>query len=358
MGFKIFEPWGEMPWFCVKITSKIQRGAVMRKIKVGALQPSSVANVGQYRWGNPSYKPDVDNIIKHCIMPQAEITFALLEKAGRAGLDVVTTCEDISLSNAYIVDTTESNVFPEIVNRCYSTIEERISAIAIKYNMNIIACYYKPDGNDIYNTASAFNRKGEIVGEYRKTHMPCDELFQVKAGGSIHTIDMDFGRIGIMICYDMMFPAMVETLSLLGAEVVFHPTFGYGWNDSIGEATVRTRASDGSFYLAVAKNYAHNAAGKSSIIDYWGTVLADAGFEENALVWAEIDLDKEKVQPDWHVQSIISGQVNMRVRHEGERRPDLYGIVCEEARHKYNIIAAGKEQDDYRTNLKEGIWHW
>jgi len=169
---------------------------------------------------------------------------------------------------------------------------------------------------------------------------------------------MDFGRIGVMICYDIMFPAMTETLSLLGAEIVFHPTFGYGWNDFIGEATLRTRASDGSFYLVTAKNYGHNIAGKSSVIDYWGTVLADAGYEQDALVWAEIDLDKKKQQPNWHVQSVISGQVNMRLRHEGERRPELYGIICKEASHKYNIIAQGKEQDDYRSNLKEGIWHW
>jgi len=330
----------------------------MRKIKVGALQPAELTTIGQYRWGNPNYKPDIETIMAHSILPQAEVTFALLEKAGEAGLDVVTTCEDISLSNAYIIDTTASNVFREIVKRSYPIFEERISAIAKKYNMNIIACYYKPCDGAIYNTASAFNRSGEIVGEYKKAHLPCDEQFQVTPGDSIHTISMDFGTIGIMICYDMMFPAMGEALSLLGAEVVFHPTFGYGWNDSIGEATVRTRASDGSFYLVTAKNYNGTAAGKSSVIDYWGTVLADAEYEKNALVWAEIDLDIQKAQPSWHVQTAITGQPNMRLRHEGERRTDLYGIVVEDALHKYAILAPGTEQDEYRKKVAANIYHW
>jgi predicted amidohydrolase len=216
----------------------------------------------------------------------------------------------------------------------------------------------KPYRDKIYNIASVFDRKGDIIGEYRKAHLPCNELFQVTEGDSIHTIDTDIGKIGVMICYDVMFPAMAEALSLQGAEIVFHPTYGYGWNNSIGEATLRARASDGSFYLVTAKDYRYNAAGKSSVIDFWGHVMADAGFEPNVFITAQIDLDRKKTQPDWFIQTGITSQPDMRIRHEGERRPDLYGAVCETAIPKYEIPSPGEQQEIFRDKLKKNILHW
>jgi len=330
----------------------------MRKVKVAALQPAEITFPRQYRWGHDGYTPDVDAIMKHCILPQAEVTFGLLEEAGPAGIDIITTCEDIALANAYMIDTSDRNIFPEIVVRSFPILEERFSAIAKKHRMNIVACYYKQYEGQNYNIASVFNRNGEIIGEYRKTHLPSNELFQSAAGDSIHTIDTDIGRIGVLICYDMMFPAAAETLSLQGAEIVFHPTFGYGWFDSIGEATLRARASDGSFYIVTSKSYCYNAAGKSSVIDYWGHVMVDAGFTQNTYAMAEIDLDKPKAQPDWHIQTGITSQPNMRKRHEAERRPELYTAICEEKKEEFNIPSPGAEQAEFMEKVKSFTLHW
>jgi predicted amidohydrolase len=330
----------------------------MRKVRIGTIQPAEIAYPRQYRWGHGGYMPDIDAIMQNCILPQAEVTFKLLEQAGEAGADIITTCEDLSHASGYIVDTSEDNVFPEIVRRGYPIIEERLSAIAKKYHMNIVACYYKPYGGELFNLASVFNRKGEIIGEYRKSHIPSNELFQSGAGDDLNVIDTDVGRIGVMICYDIMFPGVAETLSLKGAEIVFHPTFGYGWYDSIGEATVRTRANDGSFYLVTSKNYRYMAAGKSSIVDYWGNVLADAAFEPNVFVIKEVDLDRKKVHPDWHIQTGITGIADMRKRYAAERRPELYGIIGERTVEKYIIPAPGQEQAEFREKLRKNVYHW
>jgi predicted amidohydrolase len=255
------------------------------------------------------------------------------------------------------MDTSDNNVFPEIVRWGFLLWEERLSQIAAKHAMNIVACYYKPYCGAIYNTASVFDRKGNIIGEYRKTHLPSFEQFQVAEGDSIHTVNTDIGKIGIMICYDIMFPSATEALSVLGAEIVFHPTFGYGWYDSIGEATLRTRASDGSFYLVTAKDYRYNAAGKSGVIDPWGHVLVDAAYAPNVLVSYKADLDIKKTQPEWYLQSFITGQTDMRVRHGLERRPELYGAVTEKGPLKYSI-PAGAERADFLDKFKQGIYRW
>jgi len=330
----------------------------MRKVNIGTIQPAEIAIPPGLRWGQPNYRPDIKAIMQNCILPQAEVTFKLLEEAGEAGCDIVTTCEDLSIASAYVTDTTADNVFPEIVDKSLPIIEDRIASIAKKHNMNIVACYYKPRDGKIYNTASVFDRKGNIAGDYKKTHIPSFELFQVAEGNEVNTIDLDIGRIGVMICYDVMFPALGEALSLKGAEIVFHPTFGYGWNESIGEATLRARANDGSYYLVTSKSYAYNGAGKSSIIDHWGHVLADAAYEANVVVTRKIDLDNIKAQPENFVLSAITGHANMRTRNICERRPDLYGVLTEKNALTFDFLTPGTQQDEYRDKLIKGIIHW
>jgi predicted amidohydrolase len=329
----------------------------MRKVKLGAIQPAVLPVKPRYDCLADLYRADVKEIVKHNLMPQAEVNFALLEEAGQAGLDIVTTSEDICAVSHYIIDTSERNVFPELVRESAAFIEERTAELARRYSMYIAACYMKAEDGFIYNTASIFNRAGAVVGSYRKTHLPPNETWQVTAGNELPVFDLDFGRVGIEICYDMMFSEVGEALSRKGAEVVLHPTAGYGWYDSIGEATLRTRANDGGFYIVTAKNYCYNGAGHSSVIDYWGQILADAGFYQNKIVWAEVDLDVPKTQPDWHYQTGMTGQPDVRWRKECERRPDLYTPLY--APYADPQVPPGYEaRQEIFEKVKAGVFHW
>jgi predicted amidohydrolase len=170
------------------------------------------------------------------------------------------------------------------------------------------------------------------------------------------SFETDFGRIGICICYDMMFSECAEALALSGAEIIFHPTAGYGWYDGIGEATLRTRANDNSVYIVTAKNWVHNGAGKSSVIDYWGYVLSDAGFHRNAIVTCEIDLDEKKTQPDWYYPVQTSGVADVRERSRGERRPELYGALLEV--HPGLEKPDAEKQAEIIKKMKSGECRW
>ena len=331
----------------------------MRKITVGAIQPASIPVPEKYNWASEGYAPDPDEILKYCLLPQAEVTFKLLDEAGDSGADIVTTCEDLALASAFAIDTSRNNVFPEIVKLSFPIIEERVSAIAKKRGTNIIACYYKPYNGKIYNLASAFNRNGEIVGEYRKTHLPPEETFQTTEGEDIDTIDLDCARVGVLICYDMFYPEAARVLSLKGAEIVFHPTFGYGWHDSAGEATLRARASDGSFYLVTAKDYRYNAAGKSSVIDFWGNVMVDAGYMPNVFITKTLDLALKKTQPEWFFPAGVTGQPNLRIRHNSGRRPELYAALCDEAASGKRFTGLSpEEQEAFREKARRGVYRW
>jgi len=330
----------------------------MRKAKIGAVQWKQLPMENSCRPFGPDYDNSIENIMEKHVKPQLAVTLNLLAEAGKTGLDIVTTGEDCCVISAYFLDVTENNIFPALAEAAAAYAEEQIAAVARQYNMYIVACYFKryPDG--VYNVASLFDRTGTIVGEYRKSHLPSNELWQVKAGDTLDVFQTDFGTIGILICYDIMYPEPARILSLKKAEVVFHPTAGYGWYDSIGEATLRTRANDGSMYIVTSKNYNYMHAGHSSVIDYWGQVLADAGFYENRVVWQEIDLDVPKTQPDWFNATAMSGEANLARRTFIERRPDMYGLLADETLAERLTAPSYARQLELIKKSVSGEIHW
>lgn len=329
----------------------------MRKVRVGAIQPRLVDIPGQYSYLSDEYKNDPSGIIESYMKQQLAVTVNLLERAASDGCGIAATTEDISGLSGYAIDITDKNIFPELIELSRPIVEQTLSGLSRKHSMYIIGCYLKRENGKNYNIASIFDRNGQIVGEYRKTHLPANEKWQFTPGDQIEVFDLDFGRIGICICYDMMFPEFVRVQSLKGAEIIFHPTFGYNWYDSIGEATLRTRANDNGVYIVTSKDYVYNSAGKSSIIDYWGQVIADAGFYENAVVTKEIDLDVKKRQPEWYFNSQITSIDEVTARLLKERRPELYSVISEATQHKLRIPDQNEKLDIFER-IKSGKCHW
>jgi len=69
--------------------------------------------------------------------------------------------------------------------------------------MYIVAGIYEKVGRLIYNTGILIDRKGKIIGKYRKTHLPPEEYSRegVTPGTDYPVFETDFGKIGILICY-------------------------------------------------------------------------------------------------------------------------------------------------------------
>jgi predicted amidohydrolase len=312
----------------------------------------------EYSPVSQTFRNDPSAIIENYVKKQLEITVRLLEKAGAEGCGIASSCEDAAVLTDFSYDISENSVFPDLVELAQPLAEAAFSAISKKYSMYIIGCCHTKHNGKIYNTALIFDRKGQIAGQYRKTHLPAHERWQCSSGDALDVFELDFGKIGISICYDMMFPETVQVLALKGAEIIFHPTFGYSWYDSIGEAALRTRANDNGVYIVTSKNYRFMRAGKSSIIDYWGQALADAGFDKNVIVTGNIDLDVKKKQPDWYFNTNMSGIADVTDRLRRERRPELYSSV---AGHEYKErlkIPDREEKLKILQAIRKGECHW
>jgi predicted amidohydrolase len=106
-----------------------------------------------------------------------------------------------------------------------------MSQKAKQYNMHVAGTFYHKDKSDayLYNTGLVFGRNGELIGRYDKNHLFSPELLEggVIPGSSVPVFDTDFGKIGMMICYDSWFTDVAELLALRGAEIILFPSAGY-----------------------------------------------------------------------------------------------------------------------------------
>jgi predicted amidohydrolase len=87
----------------------------------------------------------------------------------------------------------------------------------------IVAGYAELDGDYIFNSAAAVSAKG-VIDNYRKTHLYADEKLLFEPGNSGFKVFIWRGvKIGMMICFDWIFPESARTLALGGAQIIAHP---------------------------------------------------------------------------------------------------------------------------------------
>ena len=89
--------------------------------------------------------------------------------------------------------------------------------------------FYEKEVNNLYNSVACIDADGEILGVYRKTHIPDDHYYQEKfyftpGDTGFRVFDTRYGKIGVGICWDQWFPETARCMALEGAELLFYPT--------------------------------------------------------------------------------------------------------------------------------------
>jgi predicted amidohydrolase len=151
------------------------------------------------------------------------------------------------------------------------------------------------------NTCVVFDPQGEIAAVYRKIHM-----FDVEVGGVVYReseseepgdgplgCDVEGWRLGLTVCYDLRFPELYRILAVEGAELVTVPAaFTLYTGKDHWELLLRARAVENQCYVAAANQWGvvegKASFGRSSIVDPWGVVLAQAP-DEDGVISAELD---------------------------------------------------------------------
>jgi agmatine deiminase len=212
--------------------------------------------------------------------------------------------------------------------------------LAKKHKIVIIAPLFErgSDGK-FYNTAAVISVNGEILGSYRKTHIPQDPYFYEKnyfaEGQSNYQVyNTPFARIGVLICYDQWFPEAARINALEGADIIFYPTaIGYlkdytsedgDWHDA-WKTVQRAHAIANGIYVAAVNRVGEEGSlvfwGGSFVCDSFGKVLKEASAEKEEVLVVTVDLGKNKqIQEGWGFLR--------------NRRPDTYSsLVKTKRRH-------------------------
>ncbi|MRT42808.1 carbon-nitrogen hydrolase family protein [Enterobacteriaceae bacterium RIT702] len=154
----------------------------------------------------------------------------------------------------------------------------------------------------LFNSAVLLGPQG-LVGVYRKVHQPGDEKHVYYPGSDFPVFNTPLGRIGMLICYDKVFPESTRELALKGADIMIMPTaWGYGGDGSAGDADPmvdsytlfgRVRALENQCWMVESNLCGTHGNlhyhGHSRIIDPLGNIIADSGSTEGmALANVEI----------------------------------------------------------------------
>lgn len=191
-----------------------------------------------------------------------------------------------------------------------------------------VVCGMLQRDGDVLRNAAVFVGPEGLVGTYWKTHLPFLGVDRfVTPGDELPVWDTPLGRIGVEICYDLRFPEVTRTLALKGADIVAHPTnFPVAASIQTELITV-ARAAENRIYLLtsnrVGKERTGEFCGFSQIVDPYGTRLAEAGVTGEALLVADVDVEKAR-DKDY----VIPGEYELYLF--GHRRPELYGLLVEE----------------------------
>ena len=100
-----------------------------------------------------------------------------------------------------------------------------ISSLARKHKMYIGAGFHLMDEGNRHNTVLFFDRNGEIISRYNKTHLTMGEYLKgIVPGDGPVIVDTDIGRIGFMLSWDTWFPALFEEYFNLDCDIIVNPT--------------------------------------------------------------------------------------------------------------------------------------
>ncbi len=195
-------------------------------------------------------------------------------------------------------------ILPELFNtgfyeHCLSSVrkleEELEMVLKLSRDRDILIVAGVAEKSDaLYNSAVIIHR-GEITGVYRKNLLfPLTrerELF--KPGKKLEVFDTPFGKLGVLICYEVRFPELAKRLMKMGAEIIAIPAEFPKQRIEHWKTLLRARAIENQLFVAGVNCVEGDLdyGGNSMLIDPEGRVLAEGGIYQEVLM-CDIDLDE------------------------------------------------------------------
>jgi len=256
---------------------------------------------------------------------------ALVEQAAGQGAQIVLPPE--LFSGPYFCKVEDEALFALARPLAEHPSVRAMQALAARLKIAIPTSFFERDGHHYYNTLAMIGPDGEIMGSYRKSHIPdgpgYEEKYYFRPGNDGFKVwDVMGTRIGVGICWDQWYPEAARVMALMGAELLFYPT-AIGtepYDAELDTSRMWRRAMLGhavsNCMPVIAANRVGTEEGQrfyghSFISDEWGDFTAEFGAEETGVLVSRINLARA-------------------ARHRAgmgffrDRRPHLYTRICED----------------------------
>ncbi|HER27016.1 MAG TPA: carbon-nitrogen hydrolase family protein [Rhodospirillales bacterium] len=181
------------------------------------------------------------------------------------------------------------------------------------------------ENSGFYDSQVLFAPTGERLSTYHKVHLFSAERGTFQAGDTPTVIDTELGRVGMTICYDMIFGDYFRCLAEKGADIIINSTDwigdGYqrqtwGWSGVTTQGMAATRALENGVFVAMSNRVGHemgfDSLGYSCIASPSGQILASISAGEDIAI-ADVDIKAEDLDK-WRV---------IATYHQ-DRRPEIY----------------------------------
>ena len=205
--------------------------------------------------------------------------------------------------------------------------------LAARLEVTIPTSFFERDGHHYYNTIAMIDANGEVLGTYRKSHIPdgpgYEEKFYFRPGNDGFKVWDIFGtKIGVGICWDQWYPECARAMALRGAELLFYPTAigSEPYDADLDTSRMWRRAMQGHAVSNCMPVIAANRIGEegnqsfyghSFIANEWGDLVVEYGASDEGVLVSTFDLD-------------IAAKHRAGMGFFRDRRPQLYGRLCED----------------------------
>jgi N-carbamoylputrescine amidase len=200
--------------------------------------------------------------------------------------------------------------------------------LAERLGIVLVVPLYEADNGRRYNAAAVIDAGGQVLGVYRKHHIPTyhtgnyEPFYFHQPDHGFPVFETAFARIGVYICYDRHFPEVARIYGVKGAQVVFGPSATSGPDsERVWELEQQAHALANGYFVGAINRVGRGAPcdssaffGKSYFCDPAGRIRAQGGRGTEEVVIADLDLDElQTIRQQWHTDRLYQ-----------DRRPATY----------------------------------
>lgn len=255
---------------------------------------------------------------------------ALVREAKKRGAQVVLPPE--LFAGEYFCRTEEPRFFEWAEPFEGSRTVARFREVAKELQISLPISFFERDGQHYYNSVAMLDPEGNVLGRYRKSHIPdgpgYEEKFYFRPGADGFKVwSTPHAKIGVGICWDQWFPECARAMALLDAEILLYPTAigsepeepDFDSKDAWQRAMIGHAVCNVMPVIAANRIGDENGQifyGSSFISDHRGNKLAELGRSEEGVITADLDL--KKIREDRASMGFFR-----------DRRPELYSSLSD-----------------------------